>query len=64
MEVLSRRWFRVNYCGVFYQLTDGKYGSEAGWVIKKRDAEAKKAREEAAKIAAPSTDTNAPALPK
>ena len=54
----------VNYCGVFYQLTDGKYGSEAGWVIKKRDAEAKKAREEAAKIAAPSTDTNAPALPK
>ena len=54
----------VNYCGVFYQLTDGKYGSEASWVIKKRDAEAKKAREEAAKIAAPSTDTNAPALPK
>ena len=54
----------MNYCGVFYRLTDGKYGSEAGWVIKKRDAEAKKAREEAAKIAAPSTDTNAPALPK
>ena len=54
----------VNYCGVFYKLTDGKYGSEASWVIKKRDAEAKKAREEAAKIAAPSTDTNAPALPK
>jgi len=54
----------VNYCGVFYTLTDGKYGSEAGWVIKKRDAEAKKAKEEAAKVASPGIDTNAPALPK
>jgi hypothetical protein len=54
----------VNYCGVFYKLTDGKYGSEAAWVIKKRDADAKKAKEEAAKVASPGIDTNAPALPK
>ena len=54
----------VNYCGVFYKLTEGKYGSEAGWVIKKREAEEKKAKAIAAKTAVPSTDTNAPALPK
>ena len=44
--------------------TDGKYGSEAGWVTKKREADAKKAKEEAAKVASPGIDTNAPALPK
>ena len=54
----------VNYCGVFYKLTEGKYGSEASWVIKKREAEEKKAKAAAAKAAAPSADTNAPALPK
>ena len=46
------------------KLTDGKYGNEAAWVIKKRDADAKKAREEAAKATATVPDTNAPAPPK
>ena len=54
----------LNWCGVIHKLTDGKYGSEAAWVIKKREADAKKAREEAAKTAVTSLDTNAPAPPK
>ena len=54
----------LNWCGVFYKATDGNYGSEASWVIKKRAADEKKAREEATKAAAPVIDTNAPALPK
>jgi hypothetical protein len=61
----------VNHCGVIYTVTDGKYGSEAAWVIKKREEEAKKRKlelEAAAKSTAPtapaapaSLDTNAPA---
>ena len=54
----------LNWCGVFYKLTEGNYGSEAAWVLKKREADEKKAKEAAAKTAAPSTDTNAPAPPK
>jgi hypothetical protein len=39
----------LNYCGIFYKVSDGKYGSEAAWVIKKREEDAKKAKAEAEK---------------
>lgn len=57
----------ANYCGVIYTATDGKYGTEAAWVIKKREEELKKRKlemEAASKPAAPAVpvvDTNAPA---
>jgi hypothetical protein len=54
----------ANYCGVIYTATDGKYGSEAAWVIKKREEEEKKAqraRDAAVKGGITSIDTNTPA---
>jgi hypothetical protein len=53
----------ANYCGIIHKVTDGRYGSEAAWVIKKREEEEKKALriKEAARAGAVSLETNAPA---
>jgi hypothetical protein len=54
----------ANYCGLLYKATDGKYGSEAAWVVKKREEEEKKAqrlRDAAGKTGATALETNAPA---
>jgi hypothetical protein len=54
----------ANYCGVIYNLTNGAYGSEAAWVLKKREAEEKKAlkaKEAAAAATVTPPSTNAPA---
>jgi hypothetical protein len=51
----------LNHFGVINSLTDGKFGSEAAWVVKKREEEKKKLEAEAKAAATSVTDTNAPA---
>jgi hypothetical protein len=54
----------ANYCGFIYKATDGKYGSEAAWVLKKREEEAKRTQrlnETGARTGAAALETNTPA---
>lgn len=51
----------LNHFGVINSLTDGKFGSEAAWVVKKREEEKKKLEADTKAAAASVTDTNAPA---
>ncbi len=50
----------ANYGGAIYWLTEGKYGSEAAWVIKKREQDEKKAKDAATKASVTILDTNTP----
>jgi hypothetical protein len=55
----------LNHFGVFYKLTDGKYGDRSAAEIRREKDESerleKKAKEAAAKPVATVVDTNAPA---